>query len=78
MIGRIHCETSRSRFGVKTSNAINAQADYIERGKNDPEDWIVIENNHPAIVDHEIFDAVQRRLDSQRSNGGGRGPPPHQ
>ena len=48
-------------------------SDYIERGKNDPEDWIVIENNHPAIVDRNTFDAVQRQLESQRSNRRGCG-----
>jgi len=37
---------------VCDSNGNGAQVD----------DWIVIPNNHPAIIDQEAFDAVQRRL----------------
>jgi len=64
-----NCRCSAKYAGVRNGEV----SDYIERGKNDPEDWIVIENNHPAIVNREIFDAVQRRLESQRSSHGGRG-----
>jgi len=36
-------------------------------GKNEPGDWIVLENNHPAIIERRTFDAAQRRLLARRS-----------
>jgi site-specific DNA recombinase len=36
-------------------------------GKNEPSDWIVLEDNHPAIIDRKTFDSAQRRLLARRS-----------
>ena len=36
-------------------------------GKNEPSDWIVLEDNHPAIIDRKTFDAAQRLLFARRS-----------
>ncbi len=36
-------------------------------GKNEPHDWIVLEDNHPAIIDRKTFDAAQRLLFARRS-----------
>ena len=35
------------------------------RGLNDESEWVVIPNNHPALIDESVFEEVQRRL-SQR------------
>ena len=37
------------------------------RGPCDPSEWIVIENNHPAIIDVETFNQVQRTLTERKS-----------
>ena len=42
----------------------------FDRGLNGEEDWIVIEDNHPAIIDRETFEAVQRRLNARSSKAG--------
>jgi len=34
--------------------------------KRPKEEWVVIENHHPAIVDIEVFDAAQRLCDGRR------------
>jgi hypothetical protein len=34
--------------------------------RNDPEDWIVTTDAHPAIIDRETFDACQRKLAATR------------
>ena len=39
-------------------------------------DEIFIPDNHPAIISHEVFDAVQRRLSQQRVNHGDFSPSP--
>lgn len=33
------------------------------------EEWIIIRDHHPAILDRETFDAIQRQLDSRKSVG---------
>jgi len=56
------------RSDVKYNCVRNGEvSDAVEIGKNDSEDWIVIDNNHPVIIDRETFDAVERRLQSRRS-----------
>jgi len=38
------------------------------KGRNDESDWVVIPNNHPAIISPQKFAAVQDRLADQRCN----------
>ena len=35
--------------------------------RNDPKDWIVVENTHEAIIDQETFDKAQKILEQRRS-----------
>ena len=48
-----------------------------QRGTTDESDWIVFRDHHPAIIDRQTFDQVQRRLAERRTvttphrNGGG-------
>jgi hypothetical protein len=42
-------------------------ADASSVPKHDQSEWIVIPKNHPAIADHETFDAAQQRLSSRCS-----------
>jgi len=37
-------------------------------GESTPDDWIVIPNNHPAIIDPGTFDAVQRRMSARQTH----------
>jgi len=38
--------------------------------RNDPSDWIVVKDAHPAIVDRAQFEAAQRRIKSTGQNDG--------
>jgi site-specific DNA recombinase len=33
---------------------------------NSPEDWVIVENTHEAIIDHFTWECVQRRMDSTK------------
>ncbi len=52
-------ERNGKYHSVADGNVVSPQ------NNSNPDDWIVIPDNHPAIVDQQTFDAVQRRL-SQR------------
>ncbi|WP_083765898.1 recombinase family protein [Symbiobacterium thermophilum] len=60
-------------IGRATWNRRYTDIDHVDgkstkiRGYRDPSDWITVENAHPAIVDEETFEAVQRVLEEYSS-----------
>jgi site-specific DNA recombinase len=48
-------------FGIKDGEIAQADDRYTS-----PTDWIVIEDNHPGIIDRKTFDRVQVRLKARR------------
>ena len=60
---------STSNYSSIREGKVSPSANNGRRTQHDESDQIVIENNHPTIIDQETFDAVQDRLDA---NNGGR------
>ncbi|HUE86480.1 MAG TPA: recombinase family protein [Vicinamibacterales bacterium] len=66
-----------ARRGKYHSVAGGEVAKQGQRGATTPGDWIVIEDNHPAIIDRQTFDKVQaalaerKRMTTSHKGGGG-------
>ncbi|MGE4002642.1 MAG: recombinase family protein [Planctomycetaceae bacterium] len=58
---------NRERAGKYIGILGGEVAGAVEPGIADESEWIVHRDHHPALVDRETFDAVQRRLTEQRT-----------
>jgi DNA invertase Pin-like site-specific DNA recombinase len=52
--------------GVERTRGSRSKTGRLKQEKNDPQDWVIVENAHPAIVGAELFAAVQEKLKAAR------------
>jgi site-specific DNA recombinase len=57
---------SGSYHGVRNGEITTTSKPKGRRRRNDPKEWVILENTHPALIDAATFERVQQKLTARR------------